>query len=527
MFKKTKELSGAYGNYAIKNILFNNNKFFCYPDLFKQVVSKLSMKQFDPMVDPLLPIYPNLATELIAQGHNVKIIKSFQNNKEELKNLILKKPTVVVITTLFYEIWDILPVKEIVDFIRQIDDTMPIVTGGPLIYKYCCLFPEDRQELYFTKLGADIYITEEKGINSLALVANALSDKKTTRLTDIPNLAIKKDCGGFIKTRTEAEKTHLNDKLIDWKVFSDKFSCSTVYLQTKRGCNFNCSFCNYPKFSSTVEIKSLDFIRQEMVQLADLGIKQLVFSDDSFNVPLNHFKNIMKMMIKEKFNFSWVSFIRVANLDQEAIDLMARSGAISLFLGLESCNQQILNNMNKKATVEKYASNIDALNQTDIITFASLIAGFPGETKQSVMDTIEFFENHPTTFYNVNLYYHDLIADIARKDDEFGIKGEKFSWQHNSMTWKEALGWQEHMVTNITRSIYAPYMPFYIPMLIQEGLPVRVIKQTLIYLKQIVLQGIKNPELNKIREVTQKMSQIIEENMLYTKKTSKQYFSDS
>ena len=424
--------------------------------------------------------------------------------------MVARKPMAVVLTTMFYELWDNEPVKEIVDFIRQLDPEIPIILGGPKIYRYCQLNPElEHQNLYFQKLGADIYIIEEKGLETLALTVEALVNATAQSLAKVPNLAIKDPDGSFIRTRQIRETAHLADQEIDWKQFAGEMSCHTGYLQTTRGCSFHCSFCNYPKFCSAMEFKPLDFIKKEMRDLKSLGIELLFFTDDSFNVPLARFKTILRMMITEDFRFNWSGFIRASNLDREAIDLMAESGALSVFLGLESGDQQILNNMNKSAKVENYARSIDGLNAAGIKTFPSLIVGFPGETRESVLNTTTFMEAHPTTFYDVNLYFYDRMTDIATKESKYEIKGEQYSWQHKTMNWKDAISWKKYMIKSIRNSLYAPQLPFFIPMMMQEGYSVSSIRKMIGALNQAMQLSLKDPSAVQLDDVVQKISLIV------------------
>ena len=94
------------------------------------------------------------------------------------------------------------------------------------------------------------------------------------------------------------------------------------------------------------------------------NIQNVVFIDDTFNVPLPRFKDICRLMIRKNYRFNWFSYFRCSNSDEEAIDLMARSGCKGVFLGIESGSPHILQAMNKAATIEKYADGIEAAPST-------------------------------------------------------------------------------------------------------------------------------------------------------------------
>jgi hypothetical protein len=95
-----------------------------------------------------------------------------------------------------------------------------------------------------------------------------------------------------------------------------------------------------------------------------------------------------------------------------------------------------------------------------LASFASLICGYPGETEVSVMNTINFIEETAPTFFNVQLYYHDVRAPIQKMAGKFGIQGGGYSWSHNTMDWREAADWAAYMFRNITNSIPLPLYAF-------------------------------------------------------------------
>lgn len=82
-----------------------------------------------------------------------------------------------------------------------------------------------------------------------------------------------------------------------------------------------------------------------------------------------------------------------------------------------------LNNMNKSADIDKYKEGIKLLKENGIVTMASFIIGFPGETYETVKDTINFIEETQPDFYRAQLWYCEPITPIWNKKDKYGIKG--------------------------------------------------------------------------------------------------------
>jgi len=246
-------------------------------------------------------------------------------------------------------------------------------------------------------------------------------------------------------------------------------------------------------------VSGVETVRAELRYLVDNGLKYMIFIDDTFNVPLPRFKQICRMMIEEKFNLQWVSFFRCSNADDECFDLMKESGCLGVYLGIESFDQQILNNMNKSANVQRYRDGIRKLHERGILTFGSFIVGFPGETEQSVMNTIELIEETSPTFFNVQLYFHDPMAPIHQKREQYGIEGKYYNWRHNTMTWQEGAEWVEYMLRRVDKSLPLTLNGFSIwsiPYLLQNGFSVEQITSFARTARKMLLKGLSDADVS-------------------------------
>ena len=393
-----------------------------------------------------------LKNYLNQNNFNVEIINFFNNKKDKFKELLTScSPRAVAITTTFYV--ENSPIIEIVKFIRKYNLETKIIVGGPHILNIASDLDRKTQEYVFKILGADIFIIELQGEQTLVQVLHQLKDCHCQDLTQIPNLFYRAGNGAFHRTERIAENNNLDQNSIQWRDFVPSFVTPITHIRTSRGCPFACAFCNYHTMTKEYALSTVETIENELSHLHEMGTTVVNFVDDTFNTPLTRFKKLLKMMIKNRFNFKWTSFLRVANIDEEAMDLMKESGCIGVFLGIESGDQQILTYMNKNASVDNYLWGIDQLKKRDIMIYVSLICGFPGETDKSVINTIGFMEKAAPTFFNVQLYYHDIRAPIQKQAEKFGIVSGGYNWKHNSMDWKEAAYWVEYMFRHITHSI--------------------------------------------------------------------------
>lgn len=426
---------------------------------------------------------------------NVEFINFFTEEKQRLASLLNGNPKSVAITTTLYT--DSAPLIEIVRFIKQHNADTTIIVGGPHVYNLCLLY-QDRpmlQDAVLQDIDADIYVNDSQGELALSLILHELKHRTTPDFSSIPNLIFQKG-DSLCRTVREPENNGLDDNAVNWHDFDRSFLAPTVPVRTARSCAYKCAFCNFPHFAGPLNLTSLDVVEKELSQLSDAGVRQIIFIDDTFNVPLPRFKKLCKIMLERKFGFDWFSYFRCSNADDETFDLMQESGCKGVFLGIESGDQSMLNKMNKEVKIERYKYGIQKLKEHDIITFASFILGFPGETRETALNTLTFIEETAPMFYRVTPYYHYPLTPIAKQAKKYGIQGGGYSWKHDTMDWREACGLIEIMYRTIRQSIILPThaLDFWIiPYLMGYGISIDEIKQFLGYGQDLLLKSLEAP----------------------------------
>lgn len=417
---------------------------------------------------------PNLAAVYLTGflrrcGHTAQYINLFQYEKEQLAAYLAEDPLCVAITTTFYVVNQ--PVNEMVDFIRQHNSKVKIVVGGPLVANHMRNYRVEALESALQDMGADIYVHEGQGELTLARTVECL--KSGGSLARVANIAYFE--GKELRmTPLVPENNSLDENFVDWRSFPGVELGSTLQTRTARSCAFKCSFCNYPSRAGNLTLLSVDVLEKELDSMMALGyVQNVVFIDDTFNVPFPRFKDICRMMIRKKYPFNWFSYFRCSNSDEEAIELMAQSGCKGVFLGIESGSPTILVNMNKAATVEKYEKGIDMLRRYGIMTFGSFITGFPGETQETVNETIDFIKATRPDYYRSQMWYCEPGTPIQLERHKHDIVGEGFVWRHATMESLEAMDHLDHMLLTINESIWLPQWSFdfwIIPYLMGKGI---------------------------------------------------------
>jgi radical SAM PhpK family P-methyltransferase len=418
---------------------------------------------------------PNLAAVYLTnflnkRGLEARYINLFQYERERLIEYLDHDPVCVAITTTFYVVN--LPVNEMVEFIREHNPRVKIVVGGPLIANHARNYQGAAFQEALDDMGADIYVVEGQGEQTLYQIVECL--KNTGDLNQVPNIVFFED-GRLTRTLPSPENNSLDENFIDWNRFTATGDLGqTLQTRTARSCAFKCSFCNFPTRAGALTLASLDTLEKELDSMRRAGaVENVVFIDDTFNVPLPRFKNICRLLIEKNYGFNWFSYFRCSNADEEAFELMARSGCKGVFLGIESGSPTILENMTKFATPEKYAKGIKRLRQHGILTFGSFITGFPGETEATVNETIDFIKENKPDYYRSQMWYCEPGTPIFREKDKYQIKGDGFVWTHGTMASLEAMDHIDRMFLSIDESIWLPQWAFdfwIIPYLIGKGI---------------------------------------------------------
>jgi radical SAM PhpK family P-methyltransferase len=364
-----------------------------------------------------------------------------------------------------------MPVNEMVEFIREHNSTVKIVVGGPLIANHLRNNEGESLTTALKDMGADVYVTDSQGELTLSQLVDCL--KNGGDLRDVPNI-IYFDNGALQRNPAKLENNSLDENAVDWFAFADENLGATIQTRTARSCAFNCSFCNYPARAGKLTLASLATIEHEIDSIRALGhVKNLVFIDDTFNVPLPRFKELCRLMIEKNYGLSWFSYFRCSNADEEAIELMARSGCKGVFLGIESGSPTILTNMTKAATPEKYVRGMELLHKHDILTFGSFILGFPGETDATVQETVDFIRETKPDYWRTQMWYCEPGTPVDRQRQKYGIEGEGFIWSHATMDSMEAMDHIDRMFLGIKESQWLPQWSFdfwIIPYLMGKGI---------------------------------------------------------
>jgi anaerobic magnesium-protoporphyrin IX monomethyl ester cyclase len=361
--------------------------------------------------------------------------------------------TIAITTTLYVESE---PIIRLVKFIRKFNSNVKIVVGGPFIYSNAKDEPIFRINTLFKQLGADVYVVSGEGQKTLVYIINKL--KENGDLSEVKNIIYKNNDSNsknneFIHNDLETEYNEMKEHRVDYNIFKDDIN-GFMSVGTAKSCPYACSYCTFPQRAGRYSYLCVEDVENELNKLRDLGIHTITFIDDTFNVPKTRFKDILRMMIKNKYSFKWNSFFRADQSDDETIELMAEAGCEGVFLGMESGSDYLLKNMNKTSRRVHYEKAIPKLIEHNILAHVNYIIGFPGETEETVMDTINFIKEFKPPLYKAQIWYCEKASPVWNEKDKYDIKGEGFEWSHSTMNSTEAMHLLDKLVNEIDESVY-------------------------------------------------------------------------
>lgn len=166
-----------------------------------------------------------------------------------------------------------------------------------------------------------------------------------------------------------------------------------IQIFTGRGCPFRCNFCVYPQtiHDRIYRPRSAKNVVEEFEYIAENfpKVKEVVIEDDTFTINKARVTEICNLLIEKKLNkrFKWLCNARV-NLDYETMKLMKKAGCRLIIPGIESGNQQILNNIKKGTTLEQIHNYVKNAKKAHLLIHACYMVGNEGETKETMQETL-------------------------------------------------------------------------------------------------------------------------------------------
>ncbi|MCP4630474.1 MAG: B12-binding domain-containing radical SAM protein [bacterium] len=198
-----------------------------------------------------------------------------------------------------------------------------------------------------------------------------------------------------------------------------------ISLTTSRGCPFKCIFCVGRKMvGSKVRYRNPGKVVDEMSYLNTLNFHQINIADDLFTANRKHCLAVCDEILSRGLKLTWTSFARVDTVSEELLTKMKEAGCSAVSFGVESGNPTILEKIKKGITREQVVAAVNMCRQAGVLPHASFILGLPGETPQTIRETMDFGEQLKELglSYGFHLLAPFPGTEIRDESTQYGIR---------------------------------------------------------------------------------------------------------
>jgi len=130
----------------------------------------------------------------------------------------------------------------------------------------------------------------------------------------------------------------------------------------------------------------------EMETLGGYGFCQINVADDLFTANARHCLEVCDEILKRNLKVKWTSFARVDTVSLKVLQRMKDAGCQAVSFGIESGNAEILKIIRKGITLNQVIEAVTLCNQVGLLPHGSFILGLPGETPETLKETLAFGE---------------------------------------------------------------------------------------------------------------------------------------
>ena len=310
-------------------------------------------------------------------------------------------------------------------FCKMIKEAFPyihVTVGGNVVTRLQEELP--RLDRFFTEVFDSAILYE--GEHALVWLLEALANRRA--LAAVPNLIYRDGSGIHVNTEIHTEKLGalpLPD--FDGLPLDSYFVPVRIlpYLAT-RGCYWGrCTFCDHGQgyFDQYRGLSAQQVVEQVKALKDKYQAEHFLFADESYPPAL--FKKVIRLLVEHDVGIRWTTLIRFEESleDPELWKLAKQAGCCTLYYGMESANERVLELMDKHVKQSVIKRNLELASSVGIWNHVMAFYGFPGETRDEAEDTRRFIIENQPNIHSVELFYFVAYrhTPMVRNSQKFGI----------------------------------------------------------------------------------------------------------
>jgi radical SAM superfamily enzyme YgiQ (UPF0313 family) len=196
-----------------------------------------------------------------------------------------------------------------------------------------------------------------------------------------------------------------------------------IGFETKRGCNRNCIYCADPiARGKQIRSRQPKVVADELTDLLEQGIDHLHTCDSEFNIPEEHATEICKEIIRRGLgdHIHWYAYCTPRPFSIELAKLMRRSGCVGINFGVDNGDDTMLRRLKRDFTSDDILNAARFCREVGILVMFDLLLGSPGESRESIVKTIELMKRADPdsvgVVIGVRVYPGTELAELVKRN---------------------------------------------------------------------------------------------------------------